>query len=187
MSDGPDYAIYRSNHPNVLRAWEEAKAAKTEWNERVKKQLIAWGFDNSEVMVSEDAWGPARLIGVHHMSEVPSGWRRLNQGSGYYTLVPYRSKPKAVPEVVAAFDALVKIPDIRSDLVPYGMPYHMFTGLSVSAPALVRDGDYVWAKWSGTDPLASDQWWEKIELSRYYKMVEGGHDPFAKTDETDPE
>jgi len=187
MSDGPDFAIYKSSHHDVLKAWEDAHTNRAAYNDRMQAQLAAWGFpEGTEIVVTQSAWVTTELLGIYWPKrDVPEGWRK----DGRHTrIVPY-AKQK---QLSAEYGALRKVPDLRRDLVALGMPHHMFAGLYVTtyATAAFTPSEFgdpeIWVKWHNTDPLASDQWWTKVKLSEYYAMVESGTDPFAKkSDETD--
>lgn len=194
MTNEPDFAIYRSSNHDVLAAWINYNEEYERWRLAWLEQVEAWGFDKekNKPYVTNSAWGSATLIGVSWRPEkyngpLPTYWKRPSEYKTSNVIEPYWSKPKGDPQIQAEFKKLRTIPDIRRDLVALGMPHHMFLGLSVTTYALIAktsDCEFadpeIWVKWRGTDPLASDQWWDKVKLTEYYAMVESGKDPFAK-------
>lgn len=183
----PSDLIYRSADPEVLAAWDQAAQTYRDYCDRRKEQLAAWGLPGHPVYVSRSVFGNVmRGIDKQGLSVAPPGWR-TERNKGY--LVPSRTT-KAGKKIAVEFDALVRLPDVRAALEPFGMPAHQWEGNRITAYAARRDQDEIWIRWEDVradelDEKVDHSRWMQVKLSEYYAMVEAGNDPFTEVESTD--
>lgn len=167
---------FRSDKPEVVKAFEDARDAYNEW----RRELIAWVEQNlgeNFAPVTMAAFGGEAVYGVRHKNstapgECPPGRWKWHSGNGYFT--PDR-RYKAGKALVDRFDPnRNRAPNVRG-LTP-GMPGYIF---GAGAPGLaLRDG-VLWASYA--HDVGDEEWqrngldfaqWERAPLSAYYLATE---------------
>ncbi len=179
--------VFRSNHPSVIAAVEQAERSRDAFNDAVRalRAEVPFLADTDEaplsVWRSHDAtrasgfrWNPRR--------EVPQGWRLVKAGGVTVLRPARRSKAgKALYERVMGLRF-----DMPSKLWP-GMPIEFFPavqsedsavlakyGNRVFFPGIDQMAGYWWVTWGCILPLdmVNLDIWEPVLLSTYYLVVE---------------
>jgi hypothetical protein len=173
-------AYYRSNHPEVIAAWEA-------FQKRAKKHGRA-------LKAFEKKWAPLPGLKLYHETRsrrpmffayvsrrdlarvgVGSPWARWD---GNPMKIRPRASGKGVDkELLAAWD---KLHETAGDIKLPGMPQSYFYGLGEIRPGIEqRDDGYVYVEWGGKgshEVLVKHkldvELWERLPASQWFALVE---------------
>lgn len=168
-------SIYRSKHPDV---WAAMHAYAADWKafaKAVRSFRKRFSVGRRETM-SSDGFGSKRLAGFSAIDDdwrtPPKGWRFIRTG-GHSVIVPYRSKAKGDPELIAAYDAVPFVCDFRTTWPGIPVDTWRLPGAHPDA-----DEEYMYADWGdgkGPDPAKVDAAiWEPVLRSEYHRLKESG-------------
>lgn len=182
MAENP--SIYRSKHPDVWAAIEAWKASEKRFHADVAAFSAKYGMADHTPLATA-GFGSKTFTGYNpndgEWRNPPKHWRSLTKRGGYLSLVPYRNKAKGDPAMVADFDAVERVADVRGEWP--GMP--QYTGLFRSPGAHADDRDeFMYVDWGdGHGPEAGQVdlgIWEPVLRSEYHRLKESGE--FAHLD-----
>lgn len=175
-----DKYVYRSDHPDVLAAWERWDDESLAFHNAIQDAKKEWGFP-PDASCSYLTTRTMRVVGVKPFGDnarrPPEGWRLDTK---HWLWVPFRSR-KEGKAIAKLMDSLTC--EKVTSYLP-GMPAEHWQGLTFRHPGVRAMAGALWVTWSvdldavrntlvKKDEAPYDhEIWQRVPLSEFYAKVE---------------
>lgn len=167
----PAETAYKSGEPGVLAVYRAYQDERREHLDRLRTQLVAWGFPaDHPVMILRASTLASRDIitgcGPLEGEKPPPGWR-VSRESGFW--VP-RMVTNAGKQIAKELEA-VQPPLHLIERLP-GMPRFSMWANRIYAPGLLMLDDVVYLHWQHRPDEVDDAIWTEVKISEWYLAKE---------------